>query len=560
MTKSQAWHRVESGSKVVVVAGGMPFSHRVTSADFDKYNKLLRRDEFRSGWQLEIFRTERDYCGMSDTPQARAKFIAKTLADKQVKIMSDAGGNGSDEVIEYLKEYQRKGLLKMRPDVVMLGMSDGDQLLNYLGGIGAVSPVQSLPIEALITDKTKSAVMREFLFKQKIKDVDLKPFNSAAQDLKGIEGKLVIFNGHSRRASYSTVINKDYGSILLLEATQQASTSRGTVSEGLQFALDSMASQGQSPKAILLSQSDLLHSPEQIKQIRKIAEKSKIPIFSGAPFGHAKDIDFAPLPLHTDVKIKVSGENATLSMSSVIRTSDDIEQVRDIVKSRDLYSVMPAPIAKEAVSIEHITVTCVYKKDGEGRKTPATHSSVILKEDKRSWANIVKGVKEVTDPKQFLFAGATRICRRYEATDLDCVNLTGRNVMIGFDGAPSFKEWQNQEGKISPSATQRYYNKLWLSRLVPDAQTVLMELLKTEQLQKASSLTFLSRGEIPQGFNEWLGDFAKGHDLKPSLFIGPAPKNATLFPDGPLTARGMVGLVKARLKVVEMGDESVAAR
>jgi hypothetical protein len=52
MTKSQALHRVESGSKVVVVAGSVPFAHRVTSADFDKYNKLLR-DEFRFGLFLE---------------------------------------------------------------------------------------------------------------------------------------------------------------------------------------------------------------------------------------------------------------------------------------------------------------------------------------------------------------------------------------------------------------------------------------------------------------------------------------------------------------------------
>ncbi len=548
---------LKTTDKVVVVAGGMPFEYRNTERDFDKYSKFLH-DEYGLGdGQLEIFRTERNYYGMSDTPQKRAEFIVKALADERVKLMFDGGGNGTDEVIEYLKKYQSEDRLQMRPDVVMCGFSDGDQLLNYLGGIGAVSPVQALPIGALTTDKKAAEAMKKFLFEQKVDDVGLKCFNRAALDVGSIDGKLVIFNGHSRRAEYSTAIDEKYGSIVLLEATQQAS--RRNVVEGLQFALASMKQQNQKPKAILLSQSDLLHSTEQIEQIKKIAEESEIPIFSEAPFGHARGIKQTPLPLHTQVRIAVTDADATLSISAV-RTAEDIKEVRGIFESQTPYYVRPTPVISEAISIPDVTVTCVYNKSGEEKKERVSRSPLISKEDKLSWSDVVKGVKEVTDPKKFLFARATKICQRCEVTDLDCVDLSGKNVMIDFEGKgmPPFQIWQESERKRNPQAsvTQEEYEKQNLSHVVQDAQTTLMELLKTGQLQKAASLIFLLRDKVPKGFNDWLKDFAKGHDLNPGFFTGQAPENAALFPEGPPRVMGSVTLIETRMKVVEPKEES----
>ena len=547
--RTPSWQRFGTDCKVVVVAGGMPFEHRDTEDDFNRYSDLLQKWGLNRK-QLEIFRTENDYYGKSDTPQKRAEFIVKTLADPQVKLMFDGGGNGTDEVIEYLKRYEKEGRLTMRPDVVMCGVSDGDQLLNYLGSIGAVSPVQSLPLGALTRDPKCAERMHKFLFEQEIEDVGLQCFNNAAQGLQELEGKLVIFNGHSRRAEYSTVIDDGYGSILLLEATQQAS--RRNVVEGLRFALDSMEKQGQRPRAILLSQSDLLHSLEQVAEIRRIAEESAIPIFSGAPFGHAKSIDAVPLPLHTDVKITISGDSATLNISPA-RTAEDVEAVKEVCRSRTPYSISPAPIADETISIPDIIVACVHGKSGEGKKSQTGRGALISREDRRSWVDVVKGVTEVTDSKEFLFARATRICQRCEATDLDCVDLSGKNVMIGFEGMPSFQDWQDDERKKDPNIvlTEKNYNKHCLVTNVQDTQTILMELLKTGQLQQASSLIFLSRREIPKGFDEWLKDFAEGHDLSPSFFVGKAPQDTELFPKGIPQSKGSVELVETRMKVVE---------
>ncbi len=522
MTKTPTWQPLNRNSKVAVIAGGRPFIYRDNEEDFEKYREFLCGEGWFEDPQLEIFLTEKDYYGMSDTPKKRAEFIVKILADEQVKLIFDAGGNGSDEVIEYLKNIQ----LTMRPDIVMCGFSDGDQLLNYLGEIGAVSPVQALPPGALNKNKEAAEATRKFLFKQEIEDVGLQCLNSAAQASGSIEGKLVVFNGHSRRASYSTIIDAEYGSILLLEATQQAS--RRNVAEGLQFALDSMEKQGQRPRAILLSQSDLLHSLEQVAEIRRIAEESAIPIFSGAPFGHDSSINSVPLPLHTDVKITVSGVNATLNISPV-RAVEDVEKVKEVCESRAPYFVDPAPISEEAISIPDVTVARVYGQVGN--------------EGELSEADIVNGVKEIIDAKEFLLTRAVRICQRCEATDLDCIDLFGKNVLIDFEG-------------MSPPRSRQDEEKC-LSRIVQDAQTTLMELLKTGQLQKASSLIFLLRGEIPNGFNLWLKDFAEGHDLHPDFFVGQAPENVELFPDGPPQTRGSVTLIRARMKVAERLEEKL---
>ncbi len=563
MTKTPAWTVFAPESKVAMVVGGLPFMYRDTKEEIGQCEKFLREKFGLENSMPEAFQSAIDYYGMSDTPKERAKFIAKCLADPQIKLMFDGGGNGTDDVIEYLKKYQAEGKLMMRPDALMCAVSDGDQLLNYLGSIGAVSPIQGLPLLALSKDiKGAADRMQKFLFEQKIDDVGLQCFNGAARALESLEGKLVIFNGHSRRASYSAVVDERCGSILLLEATQQAG--RRNVVEGLQFALNSMEEEGKRPKAILLSQSDTMHSFEQTEAIRKIAETSGIPIFSGAPFGHNKAIDAVPLPFHTDVKITVSGEDAKLEISAV-RSLEDVAEVREICDSRAPYFVKPAPVDEAVISIsaEPIEVIKVYDPRselvGDEDREDSWVSRMKTGEARLgSWTEFVKGA----DSSEFLFARAVRICQRYEVTDLDCVDLSGKRVAIGFEGGSTYEEWLERDGMRNPpeARTKEDYSKHILSCSVQDAQTVLMELLKTGQLQKASSTTFLMSGEIPAGFGDWLKDFARGHELDQSFFVGKAPANVELFPDGPPIAKGSVALIEAKINIMESSEYSIGSR
>ena len=550
MSKTKVWQPLTAKDKIAVVAGGMPFEHRDTAVDVAKYESFLRKEWNLENPHPEVFLTEKDYCGMSDRPEVRAEFIAKTLADPQVKVMFDCGGNGSDEVIEYLKKME----LEMRPDMVMVAVSDGQQLLNYLGQIGAVSPVEGPQLGMLCKSEESREVMRKFLFEQQIDDVGLKCFNDAARSAGSIDGKLTMFNGHTRRSDYSTVIDEDYGSILLLEATTTSTDSKMDVAEGLQFALTAMKQQGQKPRAILLSQSDLLCSPEKIEQITMMAAESDIPIFSGAPFGHARDVKHVPLPLHTNVHLSVDGEEATMAVSAV-RTRDDVTAVKEFCESREPYSVTPTPISKDVVLVPDLTVVRIYDSSKEEEEADKESWSrrvrpTIPQGDKRSWADVVKGVAEVTDPQEFLLVQAARICRRLEATDLDGVDLSGQNVAIDIRGMNSFEDWKKRKG--NESRTEEDYGNESLSNMRQDAQTVLMELLKTGQLQTAKSLTFLSQGETPKGFDGWLADFAKGHELNPEIFLGQTGREtAAIFPEGPPKARGEVSVIKAKVKVFE---------
>lgn len=562
MSRTPAWQPLTTKDKIVVVAGGMPFEHRDTEKDLENYQNFLREEWGFEDPKVETFLAKRDYYGMSDTPQKRAEYIVRALADPEVKLIFDCGGNGSDEVIEYLKKYDRDGHLPKRPDVVMCVVSDGQQLTNYLGSVGAVSPVESLPLTALCKNPkgAEAEAVRKFLFEQKIEDVGLKCFNSEARGLENLEGRMVIYNGHTRRSSYPSDVE---GSILLVEATQIGASHRDVVG-GFQFLLDSMKRQGQMPQAILLSKSDLLHSPETMAQITKMAEESGIPIFSGAPFGHAKGIESTPLPLNSEVKITISDGDATMSIAPVI-TMENIAEVTKSFESRAPYYVRPAPVSAEAISIPDLTVTRVYdQSEGEAKKDWASRvSPVIPKTNQRSWADVVRGVTEVTDQQEFLFGQAVRTCRRCEVTDFDCVDLSGKNLLLGFDGAPSEESWQQEFErwqKNDPTKTEKDYDKHLLDAARQDAQTTLMELLKTGELQKAKSLTFLMRGETPEGFHNWLQDFAKGHELKPDIFVGKAPSNAELFPDGPPKVRGYVSLVEARMKVTERSDSIEVSR
>lgn len=555
MPTTEAWQPLTIEYKVAVVAGGMPFEHRDTDEDVAKYESFLREKFGLTNPHPEVFLTEKNYCGMSDRPEVRAEFIAKTLADPQVKVMFDCGGNGSDEVIEYLKKMK----LEMRPDMLMVAVSDGQQLLNYLGQIGAVSPVEGAPLGMLCADEKAAEEMRKFLFEQKIDPIGLQCFNDAARSAGSVDGKLTMFNGHTRRSDYSTVIDEGYGSILLLEATTTSTNSKMDVVEGLQFALDAMKQQKQKPRAILLSQSDLLCSTEKIEQIKKLAAESDIPIFSGAPFGHARGIKHVPLPLHTDVRLSIDGEKATMSVSAV-RTLEDVESVKKFCESRKPYSVEPASISENVITVPDLTVVRVYDSSEEKKKSrshpvrPTTQQG-----DKRSWVDVVKGVTEVTDSQEFLLVQATRICRRLEATDLDGVDLSGKNVAIDIGGCDNFEDWKKR--KENESKTEEDFSKESLSNMRQDVQTVLMELLKTGQLQTAESLTFLLHGEAPKGFGDWLADFAKGHELNPKIFLCQAGKEtAEIFPDGPPKAKGEVSVIKAKMKVVERSESEEVGR
>ncbi len=75
MPSPGAWKEFTPEKKIVVVVGGMPFMYRDTRADFDTIKKFFQEQWGLEDPRLEMFLTDRDYYGMSDTPQARAEFI-----------------------------------------------------------------------------------------------------------------------------------------------------------------------------------------------------------------------------------------------------------------------------------------------------------------------------------------------------------------------------------------------------------------------------------------------------------------------------------------------------
>ena len=391
--------------------------------------------------------------------------------------MFDGGGNGSDEVIACLDKIVAAGGVAKRPDVTLFAISDGDQLLNYLGNKGFVSPVQGPTSLIRVASQVREGnfqnaeKLRRFLFEQKTDDASLQCLNGASTAAGEIKGKLVMANSHCRRSDYSPLIDADYGSVLLLEASHQAL--RDNTAEGLQFVLGEMERRGQHPKAIVLSESDFVSkTSEQLAEIQAVAASSTIPIFRGGPFGHARGAELAPLPLHTNVDIRVSGEFASMKVD-VCRTPENFAEVAARCEARAPYLAPEAVISK----LEELGVVKI-----EGVRV-AYSRGLDLAESKEgskseSWVSRVGGSRAAGSiPKQVLLCQNVNVACRCEAPDLDGVDLKGKNVAIDFRvEAPSFDVWKDKVRFPFVEATEENYQNFCTAIFCQSAQTTMLEL------------------------------------------------------------------------------------
>ncbi|MBY0406300.1 MAG: LD-carboxypeptidase, partial [Rickettsiales bacterium] len=97
------------------------------------------------------------YQNWNGTPEQRAQQIIDALHTPGIRaIHSLEGGQGAEAVVAELRrrEAEKPGLLTRAPNrgIPLIGYSDTTFLQQYLGEIGAVSPVQGPPLAYLATN------------------------------------------------------------------------------------------------------------------------------------------------------------------------------------------------------------------------------------------------------------------------------------------------------------------------------------------------------------------------------------------------------------------------
>lgn len=531
MPSQAAWEPLKEGDKVAF----LPSSDPIKKEERERFADLL------SDWGLRLHSSpvilSEFYCDQG-TPKQRADAIIDALKNEDVKALFMRGGNGGEEVIEHLKQYEKEHGLPRR-GIPLIGYSDATQFHHYLGSIGAVSAVQGPDPGQLVSnmeyagriesfekrlaekgvsdgekewigknivqagiEKSSTESVRKFLMEGVTQEAPLVCVNDAAKKVGAVvgavEGKMVVFNEHSRRSDYRIVADESYRPIMLLEGGFKGKKVR----EGVEFAIRYLRETGQldNLQAIVLSQSDgKCFSGQKLEEsdLSEAVEAIKglnIPVFFGAPFGHGPISSFDPLPLGTETRIQSSSDGKlTLSFDS-IRTKEDVEQVEALCSARPSY----ASQLQQAGSV------------GEGQ----TGSDKIFQPIK---ATLVSGEdrSKAGRSRDYVACRTKSFQRGYDVPALERENLSGKDIMIYLDyddlGFPSFENWARGTDNKEQRAL---YQKTLFGATKQVMQMPLNELVKMGKLQDAGSLTLVARQDFLDEAEEWIGAFAKDHDLK----------------------------------------------
>jgi muramoyltetrapeptide carboxypeptidase LdcA involved in peptidoglycan recycling len=422
-------------------------------------------------------------------------------------------------VIECLKK--REVELPKR-GIPLIGFSDATMMQHYLGSIGVVSPIQGTDIGQITTPLDEDGedvprptppevqeVVRKIredvcscLFQtKKQSEFELVALNDSAATCESLAGQMVIFNEHSRRATYRTVTDPSIAPILLLEGGMGDGRS---FRDGIPFALEHLRSQGQleNLRAIVLSRTDgnpprgegAPSREEQLEEVRKIiaAAGLDLPVFIGAPFGHGPIFRFQPIALHTASEIAKAEDGKFVARCDLVRTKKNCAEVAALVAARDAYRPKEA-----APSVAHHEVEGVIALS-------CINNSFAIPSGKHD----------------FLLCATKHYHRGCEAFALEGRDLSGGDVaiVVGFPGLEELRKFSR------PGTADEELSKQQ-TRIVKQAmQMTMIELLKTEELQKAKSLTFCSQNQIPKELNDWLLDFSTRHNLPCALSTAKIPE------------------------------------
>ena len=468
MTKS--WKPLQIGDKVIILTPSLPNIYRRSSAEIDRQKNKLEKE-----LGLELLLPENfygsDYYNWINTPEERAQQIIDALTNPQIKaIFASDGGNFCEDVIEILRKKQNE--IPTRNDMLLFGFSDGDQLLHFLGAeLGVINPVEGPTIAKFLSNQSECEAMHDFLFSQNLPDIRLTCINQPAVLSNHLDGKLEIYKPDDRRSSYRSVIDEAYGTILLLEAGQGGRNSAAS----LQFSLAKLAEQQERPRAIILSEVER----ESFFEISSLVQNVDIPIFIGAPFGHGHT-EFYPLPLHTNITI----DDGLLRISAV-RDLENVEEVKRIHQERKPY------------------------------QSPSSANTCRV-DIAQSWTE-----RTNTTPTTFLISQPHRFYKKYEAKNLDGLNMTDQNLMLVMHRSPSHEEWQ----KINATRPPQTYEDFCASILIQTAGEMLMELKKTGELAKLNSVVFaISDEQIPEKFDAWLHEFSIRHSPDQNFSVIKSPR------------------------------------
>jgi hypothetical protein len=306
----------------------------------------------------------------------------------------------------------------------------------------------------------------------------------------------------------------------------------------MDFAMEILQRHEELPKAIVISVSDgdCLRAgeikPEVLQKMKEVSEKFGVPIFFGAPFGHRNKYNNSqPLPLHTPSAISINEEGKFILQVAPERTAGDIANVMDICQRRDPYIPVILPLNPEPKTVTN-TIDLIHVNAGDA------------------------AIRSVETRMAFVFGEQIKSVARYEAVNLDGINLSEKNVAIKMGGLDSFDNWKTDEYQTytktdkntgestnkthihkderTPERYSQYVEKEF-PHMIQWVTEGLLELKKTGQLESAKSISLMIKGDIPDQFYDWLNDFMETNKMTQPVYVGKFDEQMKqdLFPNRP---------------------------
>ena len=426
------------------------------------------------------------------TPTQRANAIMDILRQPNISAIIASGGAGTQEVIHILQTEHAEELQEVTASIIrgerkaspMFGLSDATHLLQYLGGLGVISPVL-LDASSIYTDQYGEEGMdalreiQRFLKTGSTQDVKLRPVNHAAETMRELSGGMTVYNVHAWHVPSGLMTGGKWSNFLLLETGHFGEGIED--GKGLQRNLRRLKQSGKLTgiDAIILSRCDADGSTRKnideidISTLRLIATEElndTIPIYLGAPYGHPpKQEPFMyphALPLMTHAAITTDDKGTTLKMDG-IRT---LESVQDV--SGQFVRQLKSPIP--------------FQRDAHpGRET----------------VKVLPFPYKATEYLQ----NASSPPSRYLACKVQFDDILGGGLLPALRG-------ENTKGKhllviYDPPSN---VDSGW-ANVLNDMHISFAELLQRGQLQKAESLTIASTMPFHESMTQWLKDYAVQH-------------------------------------------------
>lgn len=513
MTTQHAWQPLEpnKGHLIAICSNGgqeLFYPSRDNPSVTVKRNNIRCFQDLMASWGIESYiadgyaRTDAEgnynsYFGWPNTPENRAQQIIDALKKPNVKAIFITGGWGAEEVVYFLQKHHQKHGLNNLPNcgIPMVGFSSATEIQHYLGALGVVSPIQG-PTVGQLPDPSNDASMlselKKLLFEGTLSDVTLLPINESAKTTS-VTGTTTMYEHHDKRSSYRMVTNKQHANIMLMEDATANDFAQDIEWLARHGELDNI-------DAIILAicfenYGHATLENAKLERLKSVAKKLDIPVFFGAPFGHAQperdlktgrplgpcSITFLPVPLHIPVTITSEQNSATMSYdNTAIRSSDNVGVIKKLQQKRKPFSATAQP-----------------QFDNNFQQFQGVKYKAINKKTSRTLPHI----EHVLCP--------LRQRKGSDIAALDGFDTTGKHIMFNIHTMANYDPLNNPQ-------TQKHF--------IQQTHMALMDMQKTNRLESVGSITIAAPHAFPEGFEDWLHDFAKEH-------LADTPVYTTVIPE-----------------------------